>query len=979
MKTFTNKKRLRKRQLTVQYMGLIALLFLISLSSVLVLEHILQKEEGYSAVINLSGRQRMLSQKLQLLAFEIVDGNSRGNATEKLVKKLVAAANLMEHSHQLLLAGKAENDVGVALSRTLSKMYFKPPFEVDRLVTEYLAGIRALIAMPTRKRGHADLESLSILGRDDLLHSLNAVVLQYEMESRKSADLLKGSGFVAFLSMLFLILLSIVFMFRPMTEILVENESMLNNILDSTPILMDIIDKDGVILYQSNFLIKMLGSPTLGQKCFIAYKRGKAESDYCRSCLDGEYPGTKITSCFDRLGLGAIVEISHLSVLFEGNEACLRTFVDITEQKKTEELLVRAREEANRISELKSNFLANMSHEIRTPMSAIIGFSELVLETDLSEQQQDYLGKIKRSSLILLGIINDILDFSKIEAGKLTLEKRRFSLSNVMEDIVTLFSNEVQEKNIGLLVDQQADIPALLVGDSLRLHQILVNLVGNSLKFTNQGKIIIQISLEDLDGQRARIKFIVTDTGIGISSDKLATLFDSFSQADTSITRKYGGTGLGLAISRQLVELLGGELKVVSKEGEGTTFNFVLEFAMAIGGDYLSRVQQRSFALSGEKAIGIIKGAHLLLVEDNAINCQLAEEMLAKANITLDIVVNGQQALKKFAEADYDAILMDIQMPVLGGIECTRELRQEEQRRSHTGYDCNFAQIPIIAMTANAMLGDRDRYLATGMNDYIAKPVNRAELFNVLSRWIPEDRTRRRVRKVVSVGSNYSQVRKGVVEDRRKSSVDRRRIGQVFALPDNLVGIDLNQGLSSVEGDVGFYLRLLKEFAVEHALADREIRVDLVNNARERAGRLVHTIKGLAGNLGARDLAAAALALEQAIMAENEHNEQLIQFESALKLVLRSLDTIVEGQHSSKMKNTTVKHPDNDRIADLIAELHVMLSGKNFRADSKLQELIPLLVGQDIWLIERLERSLNKFDFDTAKILLAELEKNIAE
>lgn len=946
----------------MQYMVAVGLIFLVSLSSLLILKHILDRQEGYATVINISGRQRMLSQQIALLAHEIVEERQVAEK-ETLHEQLQSALSLMKQSHQQLISGKTEDAVGVALSDTMTNMYFHSPLEVDRLVGDYLAAITVLIATPDTKNTYSELSALSVAARGLLLDALDAVVKQYETESASYTDILRDSALAIFLLMVLLLLLIIFFGFRPMANVVAENENMLNSILDSIPTLMDIVSKDGTILYQSKYLLDLLGESTVGQKCFEAYKTDQIK---CEACPIGKVElltEVKVTTCFDRLGAGTVIEMTHLPILFKGEDALLHTFQDITEQKKTEAFLIKAKEEADRASELKSDFLANMSHEIRTPMNAIIGFSDLALETALTTQQQDYVEKINRSSHSLLGIINRILDFSKIEAGKLSLEKTQFCLEEILQNITHLFAEKARDKNVALITEQHADIPVLLVGDALRLQQILTNLVGNSLKFTDQGEIIITVKLETLSDEQARLQFSVEDTGIGIDEEKLATLFNAFSQADSSTTRKYGGTGLGLAISRQLVELLGGTIDVSSTKGVGTIFRFMVPF-----GRHSVITQNLEADISEEEAISRIRGAHVLLVEDNYINCQLAEQILEKADIILDTVGNGEEALDKInaTKTGYDAILMDIQMPVMDGIECVRELRERELSNIRSSGQ-SAGRVPVVAMTANAMQGDREKYLQAGMDDYITKPITRDTLFRVLSGWISEKSTG-------TAGTSHSQERRQE-KDRRKNSGDRRKDTTGYPLPERLDGIELQEGLARLEGNSGLYLRLLKVFATENASTDKKLRRALDQQDQESAERLLHTIKGTAGSLGALDLAAVSLTLEQTIRDGEEIELQMTQFEKALQRVLRSLATLTERQQHVQMQTGTAETSDFDKEkrGRLMAELQQMLVGKKFQAVGKWQELKPLLGNVDSSMLRQIDRSLSRFDHNTAQELLAEL------
>jgi signal transduction histidine kinase/CheY-like chemotaxis protein len=967
--TSEQKKNQRKRQLTIQYMVAVVLIFLVSLSSLVVLELILNRQEGYATVINMSGRQRMLSQKIALLAHEIV-AEHRGEGRNDLYEQIHSAVQLMERSHQQLISGKRGEVNSVVLSDTLYNMYFHPPLEVDKLVSDYLAAITALIAEPNAKGEYDELSSLSVTARGALLGGLDAVVKQYEVESTRYTDILKNSALAIFFLMVLLLVLIVIFGFRPMANMVAENESMLKSILDSIPILMDIISKDGTILYQSKFLLDYLGESTVGQKCFEAYKTDQNQCESCPITATEQIADMKITTCFDKLGSGTVIEMTHLSLLFKGEPAFLHTFQDITEQKRTESFLVRAKEEADRASELKSNFLANMSHEIRTPMNAILGFSELALETELTTQQQDYVEKINRSSRSLLGIINEILDFSKIEAGKLSLENRQFSLQEILENITFLFGDKAQEKKVALTTYQHADIPVLLIGDALRLQQVLTNLVSNSLKFTDQGEITVRVDLEALSAQQARLEFSVEDTGIGIANDKLATLFNAFSQADSSTTRKYGGTGLGLAISRQLVELLGGTIEVNSTMGVGTVFRFTVPFELSS-----TLGQNQEADIREDEIISSIRGAHVLLVEDNHINRQVAEEILKKADITLDVANNGQEALEKILvkEINYDAILMDIQMPIMNGIECVQELRKREENMT-TSSRQRARRIPVVAMTANAMQGDREQYLQAGMDDSITKPINRDTLFRVLANCIPKDHIWNKI--TCELCTARCGQKKEQENEREEDFDDKERNGAGDHLHESLKGIELKQGLARLEGNSELYFRLLSEFATENSSMVKKIQRALEKQDQECAVRLVHTIKGTAGSLGAVELSAASLTLEQAMREGKGTKTQMIQFEEALQQVLHSLGTLTDGQQHDEARREGIPDSDKERRSRLTVELESMLTGKKFQAASKWKELKPLLSGVDASILQQIDRSIGSFDHNTALKLLTALQIN---
>ena len=557
--------------------------------------------------------------------------------------------------------------------------------------------------------------------------------------------------------------------------------------------------------------------------------------------------------------------------------------------------LTKAKESAETANLSKSLFLANMSHEIRTPMNGVVGMLQLLQDTPLSGKQGRFARMAYDSAEVLLGIINDILDFSKIEAGKLKLEHNPFDLHEIINEVVEIFTEQAHRKGVELSCDIEAEVPVNVIGDSIRLRQVMLNLISNAVKFTDKGQIIVHVRNFEDRPDEALLEFSVSDTGIGIRSAEKESIFDAFSQVDGSVTRKYGGTGLGLAICKQLIEMMGGQIGVESEPWKGSTFWFVIPLERGKAKEQSLSVYPE---LSANTCSEYMKSEELhdhydcqvLLAEDNPVNQIVGQSMLESIGCNVELVSNGLEAVEALSRNSYDLVFMDCQMPEMDGYRATRFIRErEDAQRSEN--DRKISRVPIIALTAHTLTGDREKCLSAGMDDYIPKPFKKDQLIAVVKKWLDGKKISRNATLVNDPDKNELSCKplKSDVQTIQNNSTGTERLTSQCIIDQN--ALDNIRALQE-EGQEDILNKVIKIFLDDSPERLIELRKAIDSGDASSINRIAHTLKSSCANLGALRL--SSLFREMEMMGRRNSilyaPELLSQIEVEFKTVVAVLE-----------------------------------------------------------------------------------------
>ncbi len=611
------------------------------------------------------------------------------------------------------------------------------------------------------------------------------------------------------------------------TEAELEQERrLLRNVMDSSPVCF-VIQVNGLVRFATRYAQQFFDM-RVGDRLSDFFTTVTEHRRFLREVQETGAVNWRVGTLRAADGTSREMLINAFSAEYYGESCVMSWLMDVSDMRNKERELSQARDLAEASTRAKSSFLANMSHEIRTPMNAILGMTRLALDSRLPHGQRKRLEKVEMSATALLRVLNDILDFSKIEAGKLEMECLEFNPRRELVRVMDLARPSAMEKGLALSLKVDDEVPQNVAGDSLRIGQILTNLLSNAVKFTETGRVDVSVSVVKIFRKTAWICYAVSDTGIGLDSEQVATLFSAFTQADSSTTRRYGGTGLGLAISRKLAELMRGTLRCSGRPGEGAEFSLTVPLpivAVSAKTRLGSGMQQTDFTGLPER----LKGLRVLLAEDNELNRLIAREMLERIGFVVDEAVDGPEAVRMAKKNAYAAVFMDIQMPGMDGFAATASLRRVKKLQA----------LPIIAVTAHAMVGDKEKSLSAGMNGHLTKPLDEEKLCRMAARLIP----------------HKSDSRQKIASQSKAQDAEKR--------PPAVV--DHALGLRIMGGKRGLYHRLLERLAQELPNIMKSLAGHMAEGRAEQAALAAHTLKGSAGNLGAGTLRAAAAALEAAL------------------------------------------------------------------------------------------------------------------